>query len=1111
MMKKQFTAICSLLCAGAGLFGDALSSADFTQTPDFVWNGETLRASAPQIPGKEVWHQKGIRISFPVKRYEGQFVRFTAQVRWVNGPAKGERVRGRLMFAVKDRNGHEDYQGVWVTPEDKVWKDVSVSFRVPEKAAWINFFLGFEKECGNFEVRNMRFESLGVSLPLEQFGNRTFRDETANDGKGGWTDQGPKSDGRIFENMLRKDIIAGVPFKIPVGNSDKSVLTMYSPTRNKNGFKSREIPVAPSYSAKYLYVIHALSYAGAPGTEAGRIVVKGSRGTQEIPVTVGRDVSDWWDGKAVPNASDVLRKTVPNEGHDLLLYVTKYPLNAELGEIRSVTFRSAENDKVWIICGATLTDREYPMEYPRARQPLTIKADKIWQPPLREEKFHYREPGSILDVSSYGIHKPITEKERIVITPEGHFVYPEQPEKPVRFFISTDKIRLGVPKGHETKEKIDEWLEDAVVHGYNMIQLYATPLIEGGIKADFAFNPTAVDLIDYLISRCREKGIYLDLILMPRRSGFAKPPLDVWKVNTRWFSPKDEWDIFFQVFFSDKARAHYEKGVTQFLDHLNPYTNTKLKDDPVILCTGGANEQEFAFYYRDIAKENRKVVEGPYRKFLKKRYNGSIAAYNAKWKTAFRSFEEIPCFSNFKKNSDVDEFIYERSCDTLRWYRSVLNKLGCRAYLGETFNFVPSLTYHFIRRELDFLGIHSYHDHPVVDTAHQINGTAWVRNKQDSCIEGGNIMARALIGSRIWRKPLFWSEYDHSFWNRYRYELSYVIGAFAAFQNIDGLAAWDEPLKRDDISKFDGTNVWKSGPMTTFSMSRDPMRDASELLNWFMFIRGDVSPAPKSVRIVADRKSVFAKNPDDTPAQEQTILSLLVGYSQESVDDPERISPAGKNELILPSLGGGKMKVENLYTVALGTTGDVSGYVDMLRKVGFLSKENRSNGSTVFENSTREWYMDFEKKYMTINTKRLQGMCAPAGSTAKLDDFEITGHSQDGNLTLVAVDGMKSIREAGRLLLVRLTNALNTNMSFDDIDMRRLTDIGTVPALMKNSKFAVRIRNNDAENLKLFPLTLEGRRTGKAISPAAVKDGTAVFSVDTAEAGNTTFFEISKN
>ena len=55
-------------------------------------------------------------------------------------------------------------------------------------------------------------------------------------------------------------------------------------------------------------MLHALSYPGANGSSAGRIIVTTESGARtELPVIVGRDLGDWNQGTPVTNGSDALR------------------------------------------------------------------------------------------------------------------------------------------------------------------------------------------------------------------------------------------------------------------------------------------------------------------------------------------------------------------------------------------------------------------------------------------------------------------------------------------------------------------------------------------------------------------------------------------------------------------------------------------------------------------------------------------------------------------------------------------------------------------------------------------------------------------------------------
>ena len=1103
-MKKLILAL-GLSLASVMLLAETLGERDFKQktcvpanvASSFIWENGVLKCSLPVWPKDVKFIKQGVRTDIP-QSFAGHLVEFSAETRWMDAPAEGGKKQGYIQFAMFRKNGETAWDGIRINPAQKDWTSFRKIIRVPADLKLFRLVIGFENACGNFEIRNIELKDLGMPVDVASYANRAVRDSVAGDGKGGWTDQGPMLDGRAFEPEFRKNFISGAPFCIPVDNfnpNKKTVMVMRSATRNPNGILEQEIPVAPT-KANYLYVLHALSYPGANGSSAGRIIVTTESGAKtELPVIVGRDLGDWYQGKPVTNGSDALR--VKGRSAEYVLYATRYALPQTDQKIVSVRFISDNEDKVWIIAGATLSETKYDLAAVEKKQPLIIKANAEWQQPLRTMDYHYRKPGSVLDVTPYADCQPVTEETRIVIR-GNRFYRKNDMTAPMRFFCATGRIHLGYPRSLDTKEEIKTYVEDMKLHGYNMLQIYVSAVMKGMTRVG-EFNEQALDLFDYFFDLCAKNGIYVDLILMPRRSGFF-----TYK-ELPWGNPPpfgdNEPNVSFGIYFDKKFRDNWETGVVKLLNHKNKYNGRLWKEDPVILLYGADNEQEFAFNFKNIVPRDQKVVIGPYREFLKNRYK-TIDAYNAKWKTKFASFDEIPCFDVKNKNEDVNEFLYQKSVELLKWEKSVLAKTGAKGYLGETMNFVKSMTYHFIRREMDFVSMHVYHDHPLGN----IQGRGGY-NRQMSAINTGNQFFRTLAGSRHFNKPFICSEYDQPFWNRYRYERSFMIGAYAALNSIDGLTVWSEPVKRFLFSNT-RKEPWHSSTLSPFRQSTDPLGDASQLLTYFMYIRGDVQPAKNFIRITADRASVFATDPLAAPAPEQTALSLLTGYWQESVDVPKQIRPAAKNEVVIPSLGGGKMRIEGFFTEAVGATRNIGRTIAELKKKGVLTADNRSNGDNIFESSTKELYMDMEKSFMTVNTPRLQGMCGLAGATAKLSDFEVVSHNVEGNLTLAAVDGLAPIRSAKRLLLVRLTNALNTDMAFTDKDMTQLESIGTIPSLLRNSKFTVRVRNANAAALKLYPLSLEGIPTGKVLAPVSVKGDVATFTADTAKDGNTVYFEI---
>ena len=527
-MKKLILAL-GLSLASVMLLAETLGERDFKQktcvpanvASSFIWENGVLKCSLPVWPKDVKFIKQGVRTDIP-QSFAGHLVEFSAETRWMDAPAEGGKKQGYIQFAMFRKNGETAWDGIRINPAQKDWTSFRKIIRVPADLKLFRLVIGFENACGNFEIRNIELKDLGMPVDVASYANRAVRDSVAGDGTGGWTDQGPMLDGRAFEPEFRKNFISGAPFCIPVDNlnpNKKTVMVMRSATRNPNGILEQEIPVAPT-KANYLYVLHALSYPGANGSSAGRIIVTTESGAKtELPVIVGRDLGDWYQGKPVTNGSDALR--VKGRSAEYVLYVTRYALPQTDQKIVSVRFISDNEDKIWIIAGATLSETKYDLAAVKKKQPLIIKANAEWQQPLRTMDYHYRKPGSVLDVTPYADCQPVTEETRIVIR-GNRFYRKNDMTAPMRFFCASGQINLGYPRSLDTKEKIKTYVEDMKLHGYNMLQIYVSAVMKGMTRVG-EFNEQALDLFDYFFDLCAKNGIYVDLIIMPRRSRRPSP------------------------------------------------------------------------------------------------------------------------------------------------------------------------------------------------------------------------------------------------------------------------------------------------------------------------------------------------------------------------------------------------------------------------------------------------------------------------------------------------------------------------------------------------------------------------------------------------------------
>ena len=97
-------------------------------------------------------------------------------------------------------------------------------------------------------------------------------------------------------------------------------------------------------------------------------ILPDSSSSRNASASSGFIVTEW-------NTSDM--KNSPEAGGRVGMYVSRYKLDGSLGDLKSITVRSAGSSPVWIVAGITLSDQEY--KFP-GTQRYTTKADDKWKP-----------------------------------------------------------------------------------------------------------------------------------------------------------------------------------------------------------------------------------------------------------------------------------------------------------------------------------------------------------------------------------------------------------------------------------------------------------------------------------------------------------------------------------------------------------------------------------------------------------------------------------------------------------------------------------------------------------------------------------------------------------
>ncbi len=1097
------TSLISSMTMGQVIFEDSFDSSDSLKNWNIYGANAKIADKALEISLTErpkAGGPAGLTKTLPAALTAGRRLKISAQIKGENiAPAKAVWNGGKFMLALTYGKNQNNWLQANVKTGTFDWEEIKFYPCTNQDLTGAVLNIGFQDSFGKLFFRNLKVEAADTFLNFAKVANMGLADEIEGDGKGGWSDQGPDNDGKNFD--FKALMYANVPFQPvnPAQNNNKSIITIKS-LKFPAGIEKASFDIADKKTkAKYLYLLHTLCWDTGSGN-VGLIKITGTGGkAQQIEVKSGMDVSNWWSPKSISNGFVGATWTTTSGGR-VGMFVSRFALNSDLGEIKQIELISANLTPVWIVAAATLSDTEY--KFPSTEK-FTVKADAVWKPVNRATQPCIVE-NSALDRSKFLPSGKAGDQGRVIANSNGQLAFEKNPETPVRFLSGcegTDAFwgRGGVAPAQLTShEAIAGYARELKNNGYNMTRLHFldTVLMRGG-KTDCDFNPDDLDKFDYFIYCLKENGVYLNIDAMSSWTGYTT--LSPW-------SPKvvGKSDFKYKIHFDPAVKKNWSDGVKKLFTRVNPYTKTRLIDDPVLAMIIGFNEQEFAFIY-DF---DGSLALPAWREFLRKRYS-SIDKLKTAWgKDApnVSDFSRIPAFdkadfqSKSGKGADVGRFVRETEISTINWYRGELRGMGYKGLLS-AYNMGKNYHYSAVRNAVDLVTMNTYHAHP--SNYMQPGSTI----SQDSSIASCGGIFRWAIGGRLAQKPFAVTEYANTFWNRYRYEQAFVNGAYGALQGVDVLTNFAQPV-----------NIVNAERINPFLTMHDPVLRAMEFLTFFMYRRGDVKSSGAKVRIVADSEDIYNTQAfSDAITSTQSKLCLVSGFSVESTDAKIKRPEIARNELEIPRIGGAGVKTDIAgFASVSGEKGnivfDADAVVNELKKRNLVKPGNRTKMvNDIFESSTGELYMDARRKFMSVVTPGLQGICAEAGAKIDLGNLKIDEMSVKGNLSLVSVDDNKPLQTSERMVLVFATDALNNKMVFDEKERLTLRDIGGSPTLVETGKFTVTVKNNNADKLKIWALDLSGNRKLE-IKPAKVSAGEITFSVDTAKLpdGPSLFFELQK-
>ena len=423
-------------------------------------------------------------------------------------------------------------------------------------------------------------------------------------------------------------------------------------------------------------------------------------------------------------------------------------------------------------------------------EPCVIAADDGWV------KMDYRtdiKPGSALDLSAQGLQDAPAGKYGWLKSVGGHFEFEGLPGVEQRFY----GVNLCFTANYLDHATADMLIDRLVRCGYNAVRVHHH---DGGWVAS-AENR---EKLDYLISKCIERGLYITTDL------YVSRPVKWREIGIDRDGEMNKQLYKTYIGIHEPAFSNWCANAQAFLEHVNPYTGRAYKDEPAMPFISLVNEGKLAMNWSEKKKD--KLLAAAWLAF------GGTGEPPEPWggrdQEAHRRFDEW-----------VNGRVWGRCSAFVR-------KLGARALLtndnnGRWHGEGEDLTPHY-----DYVDTHFYVDHPeFIEQKWRLPSKCGNRNPIVS--ELPPLLHRGYAKGAS--KPYTISEWNFSGPGRYRGMGGILTGALAAEQEWDGL--WRFAYSHSNANLKDNPN----GRPGYFDCVTDPIIAASDRASVCLYLRRDAT------------------------------------------------------------------------------------------------------------------------------------------------------------------------------------------------------------------------------------------------------------------------------
>jgi len=691
-------------------------------------------------------------------------------------------------------------------------------------------------------------------------------------------------------------------------------------------------------------------------------------------------------------------------------------------------------------------------------------------------------PGSALDLRRTD-DAPAGKFGRVVVNARGRLAFASAPEGEIRFMGCSGALDPAVWRDAPDAEfqgAAESYAAALRRQGYNYVRLHGfDEWLAWGNSRDGEITPRMRDRWDRLLAAFKREGIYLQPVMLSF-SFFAHHT----EARKQVFADREMHKVMFYL-GRERELTLFRDAVGKILNHVNPYTDLALKDDPAVAVVETYNEP-----YLGLARLAS----------LRKEHPEEYAFFVQRWREwyAARHDGKAPAGDGIPGPRsplapDYADFLLDIQRESVRRATAILREAGYRGLVTQNFGHRLADTA-AAWSALEVVDNHAYFAHP---------SPGWWRAGASTPQHGAAAtfaptFCRA-AGERFADRPMQIGEFNHAWWNRWQYELPLTFGAYAAFQDFSTLCVHSQPVLRRS-----------SGRASCFLVANNPVLRAGEFLSYHLFIRRAVKVSPHLVTVAIPaefrrRHGTRALN------AELTRLALVSGIAAAFPGlRPARPAERRSDLVLTPETTAAvRSSRADSQVAATGAGADeAAAAVRRMRAVGILNAENRTDpASGIYESDTGELLLDAPKKLVKVVTPTVEAATVAADGPLALGRMTLRRVTTPGCVALIAVDG-RPIGESGRLVAIYSTCVTNRGARFT-ADRVKSLDLGKAVPLLETGSIEAELALDPRRGFTAYALKINGERASE-VPLRRRPDGRLTLAVDTAHlpGGPTPFFEI---